>query len=167
MRTALGEINWKGTVRTNSIGTPLKGLSLAGCLLVAIQFVYMFEMNAWAGSPPPSKSTKVAGDAERGRAVFNGKGVCYYCHGMDGNMEQRPQLAADTAALIAQLNPPPADLRSPKSLRLTSDNARAKAIRKGHPGTGMFPDTTMTDQELADTLSYLTLLRREGSPNGK
>ena len=83
---------------------------------------------------------------------------------MDGNIEQRPQLAADTAALIAQLNPPPVDLRSPKSLRLTSDNARAKAIRKGHPGTGMFPDTTMTDQELADTLAYLTLLRREGSP---
>ena len=109
-------------------------------------------------------STKAAGDAERGRAVFNGKGVCYYCHGMDGNIEQRPQLAADTAALIAQLNPPPADLRSPKSLRLTSDNARAKAIRKGHPGTGMFPDTTMTDQELADTLAYLAFLRREGSP---
>ncbi|TAJ23230.1 MAG: hypothetical protein EPO64_11690, partial [Nitrospirae bacterium] len=24
------------------------------------------------------------GDAERGRAVFNGKGICYYCHGTDG-----------------------------------------------------------------------------------
>jgi hypothetical protein len=28
--------------------------------------------------------------------------------------------------------------------------ARAKAIREGHPGTGMFPDTMMTDRELAD-----------------
>ena len=125
------------------------------------------EINAWAGSPPSSKSTKVAGDAERGRAVFNGKGVCYYCHGMDGNMDQRPQLAADTAALIAQLNPPPADLRNPKSLHLKTDKQRAHAIREGHPGTGMFPDTRMTDQELADTLAYLALLRREGSPNGK
>ena len=161
MRIALDEINWKGTVRTNS---PLKGLSLAGCLLVAIQFVYMFEMNAWAGSPPPSKNTKVAGDAERGRAVFNGKGVCYYCHGMDGNMEQRPQLAADTAALIAQLNPPPSDLRNPKALYLKTNKQRARAIREGHPGTGMFPDTRMTDQELTDTLAYLALLRREGPP---
>ena len=167
MRTALDEINWKGTVRTNLIRTPLKGLSLAGCLLLAIQFVYMSEINAWAGSPPSPKSTKTAGDAERGRAVFNGKGVCYYCHGMDGNMEQRPQLAADTAALIAQLNPPPVDLRNPKALHLKTDKQRAHAIREGHPGTGMFPDTRMTDQELTDTLAYLALLRREGSPNGK
>jgi hypothetical protein len=28
----------------------------------------------------------------------------------------------------------------------------------------MFPDTTMTTQELTDTLAYLALLRREGSP---
>jgi cytochrome c553 len=79
----------------------LRGFSFAGFSLVgwlAVEFIHLPEMNAWAGSPPPSKSPKVAGDAERGRTVFNGKGVCYYCHGMDGNMEQRPQLAADTAA---------------------------------------------------------------------
>ena len=144
-----------------------KKLTLPVFFLVSLsssQLTHMAEMNAWAGSPPSPKNTKVAGDAERGRAVFNGKGVCYYCHGMDGNMEQQPQLAADTAALIAQLNPPPVDLRNPKSLLLTNDNARAKAIRKGHPGTGMFPDTTMTDQELTDALAYLAFLRREGSP---
>jgi mono/diheme cytochrome c family protein len=141
----------------------LRGFSFAGFFLVgwlAIQFVHLSEINAWAGSPALPKSTKAAGNAERGRAVFNGKGVCYYCHGIDGKMDRRPQLAPDTATLIAQLNPPPVDLRNPKILRLTSDNARAKAIRKGHPGTGMFPDTTMTDQELTDTLAYLALLRR-------
>ena len=154
---------------TDSKRRILRGFSFAGFFLVGwvvIEFAHLSEINAWAGSLPSSKSTKATGDAEHGRAVFNGKGVCYYCHGMDGNMEQQPQLAADTAALIAQLNPPPVDLRNPKSLRLTSDSARAEAIRKGHPGTGMFPDTTMTDQELADTLAYLTLLRREGSLNG-
>jgi hypothetical protein len=31
----------------------------------------------------------------------------------------------------------------------------------------MFPDTTMTDQELLDTLAYLALLRQEGSSKGK
>ena len=35
----------------------------------------------------------------------------------------------------------------------------ARAIREGHPGTGMFPDTAMTNQELTDTLAYLALLR--------
>jgi mono/diheme cytochrome c family protein len=154
-------------VMTDSTRKILRRLSLAGFLLVgwlSIQFTHMSEMSAWAGPQSSNKSTKAQGDAERGRAVFNGKGVCYYCHGIDGSKDQRPQLAADTAALIAQLNPPPVDLRNPKSLRLTNDKARAKAIREGHPGTGMFPDTTMTTQELTDTLAYLALLRREGSP---
>lgn len=115
-----------------------------------------------AGRQEVNRSAAVQGDAERGRAVFNGKGVCYYCHGIDGNKDQRPQLAADTAALIDQLNPPAADLRNRKVLRLTTDKARVKAIREGHLGTGMFPDTTMTTQELTDTLAYLALLRKEG-----
>jgi len=123
----------------------------------------MSGMNAWAGPQSSNKSAKAQGDAERGRAVFNGKGVCHYCHGSDGNKDQRPQLAADTAALIAQLNPPPVDLRNPKVLYLKTDKQRARAIREGHPGTGMFPDTRMTDQELTDTLAYLALLRREGA----
>jgi mono/diheme cytochrome c family protein len=168
LRTALTEIDWKGDVVTNSMCKLLRVLSLAGFLLVALlasQLIHLSQMNdAWAGSPTLPKSTKAAGDAERGRAVFNGKGVCYYCHGIDGNMDQRPQLAADTAALIAQLNPPPVDLRNPKALHLKTDKQRARAIREGHPGTGMFPDTRMTDQELTDTMAYLALLRREGSP---
>jgi len=105
---------------------------------------------------------KPKGHAHAGRSVFNGKGVCYYCHGIDGYRDKLPQLAGDTATLIAQLNPPPADLRRPKSLKLTNDKQRATIIRDGHPGTGMFPDTTMTDQELADTLAYLAVLRKEG-----
>jgi hypothetical protein len=131
--------------------------------LLASQFTYMVEMNAWAGSPTLPKGTMPAGDAERGRAVFNGKGVCHYCHGIDGNKNQRPQLTADTATLISQLNPPPVDLRNPNALCLHTDKQRARAIREGHPGTGMFPDTTMTNQELIDTLAYLALLRHEGS----
>ena len=97
---------------------------------LAIQFVHLSEMNAWAGSPPSPKSTTRAGDAERGRAVFNGKVVSYYCHGIDANKDQRPKLTADTAALIAQLNPPPADLRNPWALYLKTDKQRTRAIRK-------------------------------------
>ncbi len=161
------EVGWKDAVKTDLRRKILRGLSLSGFLLVGclvIQFLEISEMNAWAGPPPSSKSPNAEGNAERGREVFNGKGVCYYCHGVDGNKDQRPQLAPDTAALIAQLNPPPVDLRNPKAQHLTSDKQRAHAIREGHPGTGMFPDTTMTTQELTDTLAYLTLLRREGTP---
>lgn len=113
------------------------------------------------------QSVSAQGNAEAGRSLFNGKGVCYYCHGMDGYRDKLPQLEADTAALIARLNPPPSDLRNSKTLHLKNDKQRAKAVREGHPGTGMFPDTTMTNQELADTLAYLALLRKQGSAEPK
>jgi len=136
------------------------GLALLGLFLVDGAFVQV-------GSQPGKTSATGQGDVERGRAVFNGKGVCYYCHGIDGNMDQQPELAADTAVLIAQLNPPPPDLRNRKALRLTTDKARFNAIREGHPGTGMFPDSTMTAQELTDTLAYLAFLRGEGAGKRK
>src|SRR5688572_11682775 len=154
----------------NSARKMVGGLSLACLVIVGLpvsQVTFPFEKDVWAASPPPLASTEGAGDAERGGAVFNGKGVCYYCHGIDGNKDQRPQLANDTAALIAQLNPPPVNLRNPKALSLKTDKQRARAIREGHLGTGMFPDTTMTDQELTDTLAYLALLRSEGSAKSK
>jgi len=131
--------------------------------LVVAGLVLCDESLVRAGRQQVNQSATAQGDAERGRAVFNGKGVCHYCHGMDGYRDKLPQLEADTVALIARLNPPPADLRNSKTLHLKNDKQRAKAVREGHPGTGMFPDTTMTNQELADMLAYLTLLRAEGS----
>ncbi|MCS6291505.1 MAG: c-type cytochrome [Nitrospira sp.] len=131
--------------------------------LALIGFVLCDGHSVQAARQQASQSTSAQGNAGAGRAVFNGKGVCYYCHGVDGQMEKRPQLAADTAALIARLSPPPADLRNSKTLHLKNDKQRAKAVREGHPGTGMFPDTTMTNQELADTLAYLALLRKGGA----
>lgn len=116
-----------------------------------------------SAAPSSSGKSTPQGNAESGRNLFNGKGVCYYCHGVDGRRDKLPQLAADTAALIARLNPPPADLRNSKTLHLKNDKQRTQAVREGHPGTGMFPDTTMTNQELADTLAYLALLRKEGA----
>ena len=144
---------------------PLAGVVLMGW--AAIQFTHMSDLNVWAGSQSASSGGKAQGDAERGRAIFNGKGVCSSCHGVDGYRDQPPQLEADTAALIAQLNPPPPDLRNRKTLRLTTDKARFNAIREGHPGTGMFPDTTLTAQELTDTLAYLEVLRKEGAAKRK
>ena len=136
-------------------------LGLLAGLLMAHQTVASHAVTKAGKEPAPQ------GNAEAGRSVFNGKGVCYYCHGIDGYRDKQPRLADDTASLIAQLNPQPADLRNPKALRLKSDKARAKAIREGHAGTSMFPDTTMTDQELADTLAYLSTLRGESASKRK
>lgn len=119
---------------------------------------------AWAESSPSQPSGKLKGNIMQGREIFNGKGVCYYCHGIDGYLSKTPRLEADTAALIARLSPPPTDLRNPDVLRLKTNKERARAIREGHTGTGMFPDTTMTDQDLADTLLYLALIRKDPNP---
>lgn len=154
---------------SDSTRTILVGISLFGAIVLgwpAGQFTHSSVRDAWAGAGSSKKNATIQGDAERGRAIFNGKGVCHYCHGVDGYKEKAPQLEADTAALIAQLNPPPPDLRNPKALRLTTDRQRAKAIREGHPGTGMFPDTRMTDQDLADTVAYLAMLRKQDAAGG-
>lgn len=127
---------------------------------IVFGIVGVLLMGGWmiAAAEPPPKS----GNAKTGRALFNGKGACAFCHGEDGYLGRMPPLESDTAALIARLTPPPADLRMPSRLELKTDKARAKIIREGHEGTGMFPDRTLTDQEIADIVSYLALLRREG-----
>jgi mono/diheme cytochrome c family protein len=136
------------------------GILLVG--LIGLQLPPMADMNARASSSSSNKSAQMKGDAERGREIFNGKGVCYYCHGTDGYRDKLPQLETDTAAVITRLNPSPTDLRNPKALHLNTDKQRFRVIREGHTGTGMFPDTTMTDQDVMDTLAYLAVLREEG-----
>ena len=138
-----------------------------GVLLVSglgIPAIPTSDTQAWAEPTVSQPSGKLKGNILRGREIFNGKGVCYYCHGIDGYLTRTPRLEKDTAALIARLNPPPTDLRAPVGLKLKTNKERSCAIREGHPGTGMFLDTTMTDQDLVDTLLYLALIRKDPHP---
>jgi mono/diheme cytochrome c family protein len=108
----------------------------------------------------PERPQRDADHAEHGRMLFNGKGICFYCHGVDGEVNRLPQLTKETQELIANLKPKPANLRDNKALTVRTDQARVRVIREGHPGTGMFPDTTLTDDEIKDLLAYLDMLRR-------
>jgi len=107
------------------------------------------------------------GDAPRGQVLFNGKGICHYCHGVDGVIDKKPSLKPDTAAAIAKLSAPAPDLRNRAALTLKDNKARFRAIREGHPGSGMLPDTTLSDQDITDVLAYLALLRQSQSTPGK
>ena len=121
-----------------------------------------------AGWPVLAETTsKRQGDAEQGRKVFHGKGICDYCHGRDGYLDQRPQLAPETTTFIDRLNPKPADLRNTSSLKLKTDGERFRLIREGHLGTGMFPDMTLTNEEIKDILAYLSVLRHDAPSKGK
>ena len=113
---------------------------------------------------PAQKSTGAkAGDAEQGRGIFNGKGICSYCHGIDGDPDRLPQVATETSGIIATLDPKPANLREPSRLRLKTDQERFQIIRHGHSGTAMLPDTSLTDEEIHNVVAYLANLQPPGS----
>lgn len=98
-----------------------------------------------------------------GRKIFNGKGICHYCHGVDRNLEEKPSLSPETAQIVAGLQPNPTDLWRADSLKLKQDGKRFQIIREGHLGTGMLPDSSLSDQEIQDLLAYLAELRGETS----
>lgn len=104
-----------------------------------------------------------AGDAARGKAIFNGLGGCANCHGTDGYIGRRPHKSEALTRGIAKLNPPPADLRNPATLKSQDEAQRFVSIKFGHPGTGMYQKKTLLlDREIADLLAYLAILRAEG-----
>ncbi|CAE6758982.1 Cytochrome c domain-containing protein [Nitrospira defluvii] len=111
--------------------------------------------------------TALKGDATRGQALFNGKGICHYCHGIDGVIDKKASLKPETAAAIARQAAVAPDLRNRAAQILKDNKARFRVIREGHPGSGMFPDSTLNDQEITDILAYLAALRQSASTPSK
>ncbi|HAP41694.1 MAG: cytochrome c [Nitrospira sp.] len=111
--------------------------------------------------------TTLKGDATRGQTLFNGKGICHYCHGVDGVIDKKPSLKPDTAAAIGTFASAAPDLRNRAAQTLKDNKARFRAIREGHPGSGMFPDSTLSDQDITDILAYLAALRQSASTPSK
>lgn len=120
-----------------------------------------------SGAEPGEKLPALKGNAGQGQALFNGKGICHYCHGVDGVRDKKPSLKPDTAATIAKLSAGAPDLRNRAGLTLKDNKARFRAIREGHPGSGMLPDTTLSDQDITDLLAYLASLRQSQTTPGK
>lgn len=107
------------------------------------------------------------GDPGKGRQVFHGKGICYFCHGQNGDPENLPELKPETLRTVRGLRPHPPDLRRPKTLKLKSDSQRFLTIQDGHEGTGMLPDTTLSNQEIRDVVAYLATLRAANKESTK
>jgi cytochrome c553 len=116
---------------------------------------------------PTGKNVQMKGDATQGKALFNGKGICHYCHGIDGVIDRKPKLEPETQAVAARLAASAPDLRNRAALTLKDNKARFRAIREGHPGSGMFPDTTLSDQDIRDVLAYLATLRQSAPSQGR
>ena len=141
----------------------LTRLLFSGVVLALV----IFTTSHGNGAKPADKKAVMKGDAAKGQGLFNDKGICHYCHGTDGFRNRLPVLSADTKAVIDRFTPSAADLRKPEGLRLKDDQARFHAIREGHPGSGMFPDRTLTEQDINDLLAYLSILRRNAPVPGQ
>lgn len=134
-----------------------------GMVLVALMLTAANDTRA----EPTGKNVQMKGDATQGQVLFNGKGICHYCHGIDGVIDRKPSLTPETAAVIAKLAAAPPDLRNRATLKLKDNKARFRTIREGHPGSGMLPDTTLSDQDIRDVLAYLAMLRQNAPAPGK
>jgi cytochrome c553 len=141
----------------------LWGTLLVGSVLIALSVAVDHEVSDAAAQ---GSALKGQGNAEKGKSLFNGKGICYYCHGQDAYRDRLPQLMPDAARFVANLNPKPSDLRDPQKLTLTSDKQRFRIIREGHVGTGMLPDASLSDQDIQDLLAYLATLRSPSETKG-
>jgi cytochrome c553 len=134
------------------------GASLIGALTANSFFA--LNANILAASLDLQQETAL-GDADRGRNIYQKIGGCCFCHGYDGDLKKRPPLSPKLAEEIARLNPPPANLRNPASLKSDDDEQRFLSIKFGHPGTAMFSKRFLRDEEIRDLLAYLANLRGE------
>ncbi len=136
------------------------GIVLPASLCLAISLIAGSLL--WAGSSSPTKPRNGPQEAAQGRALFNGKGLCSTCHGVDGDKGQLPtDLTPHIRDNIARLDPAPADLRQAATLSLTTDKQRFEAIRHGHLRTAMYPlsKETLSDEDILAVLSYLASIR--------
>lgn len=110
-----------------------------------------------ASMPEPDSSLR--GDAKNGRQLYHELGGCAICHGIEGHLNRRPPMSADLAKRLDALPAAPANLRNPANLKSQNDEDRFRSIRRGHPGTAMYPKTLLRDEDIRDLIAYLGTLR--------
>jgi mono/diheme cytochrome c family protein len=93
-------------------------------------------------SPLPSSPEIV----EQGKALYNGKGTCFNCHGNDGG---------GNGPLAAQLNPSPRNFRHHGFWRHRTEGEIFWVIKNGSIGTGMIGfGGQLTDEEIWSIIQY-------------
>ncbi len=120
-----------------------------------------------ADSAPHTTPGDMPQDADRGRAIFNGKGLCSTCHGIDGYKGHLPPgLSRNVRDNITRLNPAPPDLRQATALTFTTDKQRFEIIRHGHLRSAMYPlsKEALADEDILALLPYLAFIRGTASP---
>lgn len=66
----------------------------------------------------------------KGKAIFEGKGTCFNCHGMEGRGEGPASVGLD---------PSPRNFTNPAFYAVKSDGELMYILKNGSPGTAMMP----------------------------
>lgn len=84
----------------------------------------------------------------KGKAIYEGKGTCFNCHGLSGKGD-------GPAGLF--LNPSPTNFSNPKFQKNRTDGEMFWVIKNGTPGTGMVPliGTAVTAEEAWLAILYV------------
>ena len=109
--------------------------------------------DARALTSPLPKSPEIV---EQGKALYNGKGTCFNCHGKDGG---------GNGPLAAQLNPSPRNFRHHGLWRHRTEGEIFWVIKNGSVGTGMVGfGGQLTDKEMWSIIQYLRSFAGEHGP---
>ena len=103
-------------------------------------------------SPLPSSPEIV----EQGKALYNGKGACFNCHGKDGD---------GNGPVAAQLNPSPRNFQHHGFWRHRTEGEIFWVIKNGSVGTSMVGfDGQLTDEEIWSLIQYVRSFSGEHGP---
>ena len=93
---------------------------------------------------------------EQGKALYNGKGACFSCHGKDGG---------GNGPLAAQLNPSPRNFQHHGFWRHRTEGDVFWVIKNGSAGTGMVGFAgQLTDTEIWSVIQYIHTFSGEHGP---
>ena len=94
-------------------------------------------------NPIPKTPENIA----KGKAIYEGKGTCFNCHGTSGKGD---------GPAGAILNPTPRNFTNPKFHKNRTDGEMFWVIKNGSAGTGMVPliGTAITEEEAWYVINY-------------
>jgi mono/diheme cytochrome c family protein len=94
-------------------------------------------------NPRPGDAKSIA----NGKAIFEGKGICFTCHGMGGKGDGDAGKALD---------PSPRNMTNSAWHAAKTDGEMAWVIKNGSPGTGMiaYSPAIISEDEVWDVINY-------------
>ena len=110
---------------------------------MALTILCIFGMLSMEGCVP---SRQYSSEAESGRKIFNGEGMCFGCHGKnaDGSTDLEP--------IASQVQPNPPDLRNSQSLRHQTSKDVYRFLKDRLHGP-------VSDEEIWQIIAFLYMIR--------